>query len=195
VKDTLHFHPAEVAVDAIGDVPLEGRGLHLEIGFGKDIRILREAELHPDEVYIGVEISRKKAVKFCKKVARANLRNVYCHCGDARRVMAEMLAPGSVSSITILFPDPWPKRRHHKNRWVQETTAAQIEQALRGGGEVIVATDHDHYVEQITRVFRGAGLVCDYESRDIPEADKSLFAERFERLGESVTYQRWRKPA
>jgi tRNA (guanine-N7-)-methyltransferase len=193
VKDVLHFDPVEVAVDAIADIPLDGRPLHLEIGFGKDIRILREAQSHPDEVYVGVEISRKKAVGFCKKVARFNLRNVFCHCGDARRVMAEMLQPGSVSSFTILFPDPWPKRRHHKNRWVQETTAAQIHRALREGGEVIVATDHDHYIEQITRVFKAAGLTCEYESRAIPDEDKSLFAARFERLGESVTYQRWRK--
>jgi tRNA (guanine-N7-)-methyltransferase len=193
VRDVLHFDPAEVAVDAIEDVPLEGRALHIEIGFGKDVRILREAEAHPDEVYVGVEISRKKCVKFCKKVARANLRNVYCHNGDARRVVGEMLGPGSVSSFAILFPDPWPKRKHHKHRWLQAETATQIQRALRPGGEVIVATDHDPYIEHITKVFEAAGLTCEYESRAIPESDKSLFAARFERLGETVTYQRWRR--
>lgn len=194
MKDVLFFEPATVAVGAVAEVPIEGRDLHVEVGFGKDIRILREARTDPGSIFLGIEISRKKCVKFCRKIARANLRNVYCLQGDVRRVLAEMLAPQSVASFTILFPDPWPKRRHHKHRWIQEATARRMAAALRPGGTIVVATDHDDYMAGIRELFFGAGLTREQESREIPEEDRSLFAERFERLGETVTYQRWRNP-
>ena len=86
--DYFHFDPGAVAVT--GDEPLldelglsGGAALHVEIGFGKDIRILREAERDPDGTYLGVEISRKKAASFCRKVARKGLRNVRAYQGDA----------------------------------------------------------------------------------------------------------------
>ena len=91
MRDKLHFDPAEVAVEAVGDIDRAGRELHLEIGFGKDIRILREAQGHAEAVYLGVEISGKKARKFREKVARRDLRNVFCYHGDVRAVLGEML--------------------------------------------------------------------------------------------------------
>jgi tRNA (guanine-N7-)-methyltransferase len=122
MSNRFHFDPAEVAVDGRSRLDL-GRPLHVEVGFGKDVRILREAAQHPDDWFLGVEISRKKAVKFCQKVARAGLRNVRAFNGDVRSVLEAMLPPASVSSFTVLFPDPWPKRRQRKHRWIQEETA------------------------------------------------------------------------
>ncbi|MHC4547484.1 MAG: tRNA (guanine(46)-N(7))-methyltransferase TrmB [Planctomycetota bacterium] len=190
MRDRFHFDPADVAID--GELDL-GRPLHVEVGFGKDVRILHEAERHPEAWFLGVEISRKKAVKFCRKVARAGLRNVRAHHGDVRRVLREMLPPASVSSFTILFPDPWPKRRHHKHRWIQPGTAHLVHRALVEGGVVILATDHLEYLAQIRACLLGAGLRLEHESREIPEEEHTLFAARFERLGQAVTYQRWRK--
>ena len=192
MKDLLHFDPATVAVGEVSGIPIGGRDLHIEIGFGKDIRILREAQTDPGSVFLGIEISRKKCVKFCRKVARAGLNNVYCIQGDVRRVLGEMLAPRSVASFTILFPDPWPKRRHHKHRWIQEPTARQMANALRPEGRIVVATDYDEYAAQIGDLLAGAGLTREFESREVPEEDRSLFAERFDRIGETITYQRWR---
>ena len=84
MRNPFHFDPREVAVDGRTAVRALGRPLHVEVGFGKDVRILREAEQRPDEWFLGVEISRKKAVKFCQKVARAGLRNVRAYQGDVR---------------------------------------------------------------------------------------------------------------
>ena len=195
MRNHFLFDPVDVAVDAIEDIDPGGRDLHIEIGFGKDIRILREAGKDPEGLFLGIEISRKKARKFCEKAARAGLTNVRCYQGDVRPVLLEALRDGSVASFTILFPDPWPKRKHNKHRWIQEPTAAAIERTLRPGGLVIAATDSDDYMAQIKRVFLGAGLVLSYESDVVPEEDRSLFAERFQRIGETVTYTRWHKRA
>jgi tRNA (guanine-N(7)-)-methyltransferase len=192
MSNRFHFDPADVAVDGRSALDL-GRPLHVEVGFGKDVRILRKAEQHPDDWFLGVEISRKKAVKFCQKVARAGLRNVRAFNGDVRSVLAELLPPASVSSFTVLFPDPWPKRRQRKHRWIQEETADRVARALVPGGEVTVATDHAGYLGQIRACFLLAGLMLEHESPEIPEGDRTLFAERFQRLAQGVTYQRWRK--
>lgn len=190
MTDRFLFDPAEVAVAEVGP---RGRPLHVEVGFGKDVRVLRAAAERPEEDFVGIEISRKKAASFCRKVARAGLRNVFSHHGDVRRVLAEMLPPGSVASFTILFPDPWPKRRHQKHRWIQPDTARLLARALQPGGALTVATDHDGYREQIRECLAGAGLALEWESADVPPEDRTLFAERFERLGQSVRYLRWRK--
>jgi tRNA (guanine-N7-)-methyltransferase len=189
VAERFHFDPAEVATDAV--LP-RGRPLHVEVGFGKDVRLLREAAARPGEDFVGIEISRKKAVSFCRKVARLGLRNVRAVNADVRRVLAE-LPPGSVASFTILFPDPWPKRRHWKNRWIQEGTAALLLRALTPLGTVTTATDHDGYRDQIRACLAGAGLELTHEGPEVPPEDRTLFTERFERLNAPVTYLRWRK--
>lgn len=197
MRNRFQFDPAEVRVETAAPLPealhVGGRDLHVEIGFGKDIRTLREAESDPEALFLGVEISRKKVVKFCEKVARTGLRNVRAYLGDARHVLRELLPPGSVTSFTILFPDPWPKRRHHKHRWIQDDTARLLADALRDGGQVIVATDHDGYAAQIERCLAGVGLALEEKRTDVPDEDRSLFAQRFERLGETVTWMRWRR--
>ena len=189
MADRFRFDPAEVAVASVvpGDRPL-----HVEIGFGKDVRLLREAALRPLEDFVGVEISRKKAASFCRKVAREGLRNVRACQADVRTVLAD-LPPGSVASFTILFPDPWPKRRHWKNRWINDKTAALLFRALARGGTVTTATDHEGYKDQIRACLLGAGFDLVHEGAEVPAEDRTLFTERFERLNAPVTYFRWRK--
>ncbi len=191
MADRFHFDPAEVAVPAV--VP-RGRPLHVEVGFGKDVRLLREAAMHPEEDFVGIEISRKKALSFCRKVARAGLRNVRACQADVRGVLADLPA-GSVASFTVLFPDPWPKRRHWKNRWIEPGTASLLLGALVAGGTVTTATDHPGYRDQIRACLLGAGFDLVHEGPEVPSEDRTLFTERFERLRAPVTYFRWRRPA
>jgi len=195
MTDRFVFDPLDVAVSPgvpLGEVLDLTRPVHVEVGFGKDIRILRAAEAAPDAWFVGVEISRKKVVSFRNKVARAGLRNVRAYQSDVRHFLAD-LTPGTITSFTILFPDPWPKRRQNKHRWIQPLTAKRLADALVGGGRVTVATDHDGYIEHIRECFDGVGLTLVEERRDVPEPDRSLFAERFQRLGETVTHQTWVK--
>jgi tRNA (guanine-N7-)-methyltransferase len=198
MSERFPFDPAAVAVPASPSLPeaigAAGRPIHVEVGFGKDVRILRAAAADPDARFLGVEISRKKCESFCRKVARAGLRNVRAHHGDVRRVLAEMLPPGSVASFTILFPDPWPKRRQRKHRWIQPETAAQLVRALVPGGSVIVATDDADYAASIRACLTGAGLRIEAEAGEVPAQFRTIFAERFARRGAGVTFLRLRKP-
>jgi len=196
MAERFAFDPETVLVPAEGALP-EQMGatgpIRVEIGFGKDVRVLREAAARPDELFLGVETSRKKTLSFCRKVARAGLRNVRAHWGDVRPVLAERLPEASVASFTALFPDPWPKRKHHKHRWIRDETARQMRAALVPGGSVTLATDHDHYRDEMKEVLAGAGFRLVEERAGVPEEDRTLFAQRFERLGESVTWLRWER--
>jgi len=199
MTDRFLLAPESVAVEA--DLPLpeacgaDGRPLHVEIGFGKDIRILRTAAESPDALFLGIEISRKKHASFCRKVARLGLANVRACHGDARVALRDLIPARSVASFTILFPDPWPKRRHWKNRWITPETAALLARALRPPGPLIVATDHEGYREQIRDSLKSAGFVLDGESSQVPEADRTIFTTRFERTRTPVSYMRWLLPS
>ena len=197
MNERFLLNPATVSIHADDDWPevlgLNGRPLHVEIGFGKDVRMLRTAADAPDATFLGIEISGKKAASFCRKVARLRLRNVRAYCGDVRDVLMEKLPKGSVASFTILFPDPWPKRRHNKHRWIQPETAHLLARAMAPGAPLVVATDHDGYAAQIRRCLEAVGLALDVERAGVPEEDHTLFAARFERLGQRVPYQRWTK--
>ena len=197
MSERFLLDPATVSIHADDDwaeiLGLAGRPLHVEIGFGKDVRMLRTAAEAPGATFLGIEISGKKAASFCRKVARLRLRNVRAYCGDVRDVLMERLPEGSVASFTILFPDPWPKRRHNKHRWIQPETARLLALAMAPGATLVVATDHEGYGAQIHRCLQAVGLALVVERVGVPEEDRTLFASRFERLGQRVLYQRWCK--
>ncbi|MHC4138229.1 MAG: tRNA (guanine(46)-N(7))-methyltransferase TrmB [Planctomycetota bacterium] len=197
MSERFLLDPAAVSIRSDDDWPavlgLNGRPLHVEIGFGKDVRILRAASRAPEATFLGIEISGKKAASFCRKVARLGLENVRAYCGDVRDVLMEKLPESSVASFTILFPDPWPKRRHNKHRWIQPETARRLARTMASGATLVVATDHDGYAAQIHRCLEAGGLTLDVDRVGVPDEDHTLFAARFERLGQRVLYQRWTK--
>ncbi len=199
MTDRFLLDPERVSVGAEGPLPdacgARDRPLHVEIGFGKDVRILRMAAADPKALFLGVEISRKKHASFCRKVARLGLANIRAFHGDARHVLLDLLPERSVASFTILFPDPWPKRKHWKNRWITPETAALLARAIRPPGPLIVATDHEGYRTQIRDSLQGAGFVLESERNQVPEDDRTIFTTRFERLGSPVSYLRWHLPS
>src|SRR5690606_33622725 len=118
----------------------DGRPLWLEIGFGGGEHLAAQAAAHPDRGLIGCEpyvsgVARLLAVAEAQELA--NLRIVV---DDARALLAA-LPDGCLERIFVLFPDPWPKARHHKRRIVNPATAAQFARLLQPGGELRLATD------------------------------------------------------
>ncbi len=133
----------------------------LEIGFGGGEHLAAQAAAHPERRFIGVEPFVNGVGSCLRHIEESGVRNVRLHQGDARDVIARLPA-ASLDLIYILFPDPWPKTRHHKRRLIQAEFLSELARVLKPGGEVRFATDWANYaawtLEQFTRDARFAWL-------------------------------------
>lgn len=127
-------------------VPLTNgqRELWLEIGFGGGEHLVAEAAAHPQTDFIGCEPFVNGLAKALAGLAAENLGNVRLHNGEAQDVLAA-LPDRSLAGVYLLYPDPWPKRRHRKRRFVSQETLDALARTLRPGGELRFATDIDDY--------------------------------------------------
>jgi tRNA (guanine-N7-)-methyltransferase len=117
----------------------------LEIGFGAGEHLAEQAERHPTIGFIGCEVFEDGIVRVLGEVARRGLGNVRLFTEDARLLLA-VLPPASLGRVFILFPDPWPKRRHHKRRLVAPAALDLLAAAMRDDGELRLATDDRDYL-------------------------------------------------
>ncbi len=108
---------------------------------------MAHAEPHID--VIAVDVYRRGLAQLLCAVQREDVRNVRLVRGDAVVVLAQLIAPGSLTGVRVFFPDPWPKARHHKRRLLQPSTVALIADRLRPGGVLHAATDHAGYAAHI----------------------------------------------
>ena len=117
----------------------------LEIGFGSGEHLLGQAALHPTIGFIGCEPWVEGVASLLARAGPSVLPRLRVLADDARRLMGS-LRDGSLGRISILFPDPWPKRRHHRRRVLQADTLHQLARSLRPGGDLFFASDHAEYV-------------------------------------------------
>jgi len=122
------------------------REIWLEIGFGGGEHLAALAARHPDIGFIGCEPFVNGVAKLLAVVAEAGLANVRLHAGDARPLI-DRLAPESLSRAMALFPDPWPKARHHKRRIVAPALLDALARAMAAGAELRLATDDADYLD------------------------------------------------
>jgi tRNA (guanine-N7-)-methyltransferase len=123
----------------------QGRGgVVLEIGFGGGEHLVAQAAAHPNARFIGVEPFLNGVASCLRHIEESGVTNVRLHQGDARDVMAR-LPDASLDLCYILFPDPWPKLRHHKRRLFQPDFLAELARVLKPGAEVRFATDWANY--------------------------------------------------
>lgn len=120
--------------------------LAFEVGFGGGEHLAAQARLHPQTGFIGCEPFENGVAKLLTQVRAQELANVRVHPDDARDIL-ERLPDASLSVMFVLFPDPWPKFRHHKRRFIQPRTLGEIARALKPGGELRIATDHPDYAQ------------------------------------------------
>ena len=128
---------------ALFDPPVEE--IWLEIGFGAGEHLAQQAAANPHAGIIGVEIFETGVAKLVASVAAAKLGNVRILIDDARLLLAA-LPDGSLDRVFILFPDPWPKKRHQKRRIVAPATLVQLARTMRPGAELRLATDDPDYL-------------------------------------------------
>jgi len=133
----------------------------VEIGSGKGKFLLERAAAAPDRDILAVERAGKYHRLCCERAARRGLINVRLLRTTAEDLLFRLLEPLSVDTLFILFPDPWPKKRHHKRRLIKPDVVAAIHRALVPGGRLLVKTDHDGYAEVIAEVLeRASGFIA-----------------------------------
>ncbi len=131
--------------DATALFPLAVTQVRLEIGFGGGEHLLARMRENPQIGFIGCEPFVNGMAKFLGAIERENLRNVRLWDGDAALLLPRLPA-ASLSEVALLYPDPWPKRRHRKRRFVSDATLAALARLLRPGGRFLFASDIDDYV-------------------------------------------------
>jgi tRNA (guanine-N7-)-methyltransferase len=141
----------------------------LEIGFGMGETTAAIAAAHPENDYLGIEVHTPGVGSLLKQIEARALTNLRIIQHDAVEVLRQMIAPGSVDGIHIFFPDPWPKKRHHKRRLIQAPLVDLLAEKLKPGGYLHAATDWHEYAEQILAVLRAspslANTAADYAPR------------------------------
>ena len=165
--------------------------LGLEIGFGSGQALLDWAESEPDWNLLGIEVYEPGIGSLLKGMTDRELTNIRVLSEDAAEVLSSTIAPGALAEVRIFFPDPWPKKRHHKRRLINEAFAALLAERMSPGGVLRLATDWQAYAEQMLAVlnaeaaFRneaGDGYAPRFEGRNVT---------RFEARGQWLGHQVW----
>jgi len=164
----------------------------LEIGFGNGENLIALAEAHAERDYLGIEVHRPGVGRVLLALEERQLTNVRVICRDAVEVLEREIAPASLDEILILFPDPWPKKRHHKRRLIQPPFVALLTRALARGGVLRLATDWQPYALGMLEVLEAAAELANLA------ADGGFVARpaerpptRFERRGERLGHEVW----
>jgi tRNA (guanine-N7-)-methyltransferase len=141
-----------------GDKPL-----WLEIGFGGGEHLVHQAALYPDVGIIGAEPYINGVAMLLGKIREADVSNLKVHAGDVRDLF-DVLPDASVSKVFLNYPDPWPKKRHHRRRFVTQEHLQALAQVMETGAELRVATDIEDYVRQTLEQVPRAGFEWTAES-------------------------------
>ncbi len=137
-----------------------GKPLWLEIGFGGGEHLVHQAQQNPDVVFLGVEPYLNGMAMCLGKIRKSGVKNIRLHHGDARDVM-DVLPDHSVAKAFLLYPDPWPKSRHHRRRFVTQDHLLPLQRTVQPGAKLRIATDIEDYVRQSLQEVPKAGFSWD----------------------------------
>ena len=125
----------------------------LEIGFGMGDTTAAIARAHPEADYLGVEVHTPGVGSLLSRIAEQRLPNIRIIQHDVVDVLQEMIAPGALDGVHCFFPDPWPKKRHHKRRLIQPPFVALLASRMKPGAVLHACTDWEDYAAQMLEVF------------------------------------------
>jgi tRNA (guanine-N7-)-methyltransferase len=161
----------------------------VEIGSGMGETTVRIAAENPDTDYLAIEVHAPGIGSLLRRVEEEGLTNLRVIQHDAVEVLRDRVPEGSLAAIHVFFPDPWPKKRHHKRRLVQPAFAALAASRLASGGRLHVATDWQEYAEQVLAVLSevpGLRNTAEGFAPRPPWRPETKFERRGRRLGHGV---------
>lgn len=159
--------------------------LVLEIGSGMGETTAAIAAAHPEADFIAVEVHGPGVGSLLNRIEAGGLSNLRVIRHDANAVLEHMIADGSLAAVHLFFPDPWPKKRHHKRRIVQPAFAALVARKLAPGGILHAATDWPEYAEHMEGVLGKEPLLERFD-RGFVERSTTKFEARGQRLGHPI---------
>lgn len=133
------------------------KSVWLEIGFGGGEHLIHQAKLNPDIGFIGCEPYQNGVAKLMGKLSAIPCQNIKLYDGDVRNIF-DVLAKNSISKVFLLYPDPWPKKRHHRRRFVTQEFLAPLYETMKPGSILRIATDIEDYVRQALQEVPRAGF-------------------------------------
>lgn len=156
LADLLPLYGIELSNKALNFSALFGAAsaVTLEIGFGNGESLAQMARQHPNRGFIGVEVHRPGVGHLLQLIERDQLTNVRVICADAVEVIKAMIPRESLDTVQLFFPDPWPKKRHHKRRIINPGFTRLIAAKLKPGGVLHIATDWQDYAEAALEIIK-----------------------------------------
>ena len=162
----------------------------LEIGFGMGETTAAIAQQHPETDYLGVEVHTPGVGSLLKRIADLQLKNVRIIQHDAVEVLRHMIAADALDAVHIFFPDPWPKKRHHKRRLIQPPLVALLASRMKPGAMVHACTDWEEYARQMLGAL-SAEPALENTASGYAERPDARPQTKFERRGLELGHRVW----
>jgi tRNA (guanine-N7-)-methyltransferase len=181
------FEPAPLDLDR-----LFGRAAPkiLEIGFGMGETTAAIAREHPENDYLGIEVHTPGVGSLLKRIADLHLENVRIVQHDAVEVLEHMIAPAVLAGVHLFFPDPWPKKRHHKRRLIQAPFVVLLASRMKPGATVHACTDWEEYAQQMLQVL-STDRALENTASGYAERPDTRPETKFERRGLDLGHRVW----
>lgn len=160
--------------------------VEVEIGCGNGHFLVARALKNPETHYIGIERMMDRVRKVDKKVTANGLTNLTVLRAEAGRCFSKLFPENRLRAVYLFFPDPWPKRRHHKNRLFSETFSSDLFRCLKPSGEIHIATDHEDYYHQMYRFLATDPRFSEIPSLERDENEKTCFERLFLSQGKPI---------
>lgn len=162
----------------------------LEIGFGMGSATAEIARANPDQDYLGIEVHTPGVGNLLKLIQEYELNNIRIIQHDAVEVLRDMIVDDALDGAHIFFPDPWPKKRHHKRRLIQPAFINLLCRKLKRGGYLHVATDWQEYAEQVMEVLAAQPALKNAAQGYAPRPDYRPLT-KFEQRGLNLGHGVW----
>ena len=169
------------------------RPIEMDLGCGRGSFLLWAAANQPQRNFVGVDRLLRRLRRVDRKAIRDGLQNLRLLRIESTYLISKLIPDHSVSIYHVLFPDPWPKRRHRPRRLISQPFLADVHRTLVDGGIINCATDHEEYFEWIEREFQKDGNFLRQEPLALPEEARTDFEQKFVAVGKKVHRGRWQK--